>query len=189
VTIDLTPSPVRDGNTESGNLASDWLPRNLALFKVSDFFTFFSSWNLASKCTQHRFLFSLRKLGIQVSASLFFQNVTLFYNDESTVSDYWSYQDHRNFSNRANYAQFFRLQRTAELVLKRGTQNSSPFRARSHKCPLTTFYAAKKKRNALNVLLIYIYIVMKIVCIQTSQTSPSISKHFISKNCKHSNFF
>jgi len=67
------------------------------------------------------------------------------------------HRTHRNFSNRANYAQFFRLQRTAELVLKRGTQNSSPFRARSHKCPLTTFYAAKKKRNALNVLLIYIY--------------------------------
>jgi len=93
VTTDRTPSPVREGNTESGNLESDWLPRrpkffhlflwNLALFKVSEFFTFFSSWNLASKCPQHFFFssflfFSLRKLGIQVSASLFFQNVILF---------------------------------------------------------------------------------------------------------------
>jgi len=104
VTTDRTPSPVREGNTESGNLESDWLPRrpkffhlflwNLALFKVSEFFTFFSSWNLASKCPQHfSFLLFFPQETWHPSIRIFiFSECYSFYNDEPTGSDYWSYQ-------------------------------------------------------------------------------------------------
>ena len=90
MTTDRTPSPVREGNTESGNLESDWLPsvRNFFIFffgtwrcsRCLNFLHFFphGTWHPSVHSIFLFFFFSLRKLGIQVSASLFFQNVILF---------------------------------------------------------------------------------------------------------------